>query len=382
MDRRTFLRTGLVATAACTWLGACSWRRVARTPPRASASPYGPLLPPDANGLLLPPGFRSRMVARARAAVEGTSYRWHVYPDGGATFAAPDGGWIYVSNSEVGGRAGGASAIRFAADGRIADAYRILGGTSRNCAGGPTPWGTWLSCEEHDAGLVWECDPRGDEPAVPRPALGRFQHEAAAVDPAGRRLYMTEDQPDGLLYRFTPDAYPSLEAGTLEAMRMDGDGRVGWIRVPDPDARAEPTRRQPADASGFAGGEGCWFDAVSRTFYFATKGDDRVWALDVPAQTIEVLYDGRVTPAGALSGVDNVTVGPSGDVLVAEDGGDMQIVALTGEGLAAPLLQVAGQQGSEITGPAFDPAGRRLYFSSQRGEGTGITYEVTGPFRR
>lgn len=120
---------------------------------------------PDANGLLLPAGFTSRVVARGNAAVIG--------------------GWILVVNSEVLDQ-GGVSALRFAPDGTIVDAYRILSGTSTNCAGGATPWNAWLSCEEVDRGRVWECDPAGQQAARVLPALGTFKHEAAAVDPQRR----------------------------------------------------------------------------------------------------------------------------------------------------------------------------------------------------
>jgi secreted PhoX family phosphatase len=69
-------------------------------------------------------------------------------------------------------------------------------------------------------------------------------------------------------------------------------------------------------------------------------------------------------------------------MLVAEDGDDMQLCLLGPNGEAAPLLQVLGHPSSEIAGPAFSPDGTRLYFSSQRGgDGRGVTYEVTGPFR-
>ena len=84
----------------------------------------------------------------------------------------------------------------------------------------------------------------------------------------------------------------------------------------------------------------------------------------------------------ALYGVDNLTVSACGDVLVAEDGGQMRIVAVLPDVGLKPLVQLVGQDDSEITGPAFDPSGTRLYFSSQRAIGTlsGITYEITGPF--
>ena len=119
--------------------------------------------------------------------------------------------------------------------------------------------------------------------------------------------------------------------------------------------------------------------------YFTTKGDDRVWGYDTRRKRVRVLYDGRATPDAPLQGVDNVTITPSGGVLVAEDHGNdnLELMMLTQEGRATPLLRVTGQAGSELAGPAFSPDGSRLYFSSQRGGGgAGITYEVTGPFRR
>lgn len=363
---------------------ACTTRSGPRFPPiRPAASgppPHGPLGPPDRNGIRLPDGFTARRIATAGRRVQGTGYVWHRAPDGGATFPAGDGGWVYVSNSEVGDDAGGVGAIRFDADGAIASAYRILDGTNRNCAGGPTPWGTWLSCEEHSRGRVWECDPGGTNAAESRPAMGVFQHEAAAVDPDRERVYLTEDEGDGRLYRFTPAAYPSLTDGALEAMRITEDGPVEWVPVEDPSARRRSTRAQTRDATRFDGGEGAWFDVPTRTLFFTTKGDNRVWAYRPDDERIEVIYDRRTSPRGALSGVDNVTVSPAGHVLVAEDGGNMELVLLTKDGVAAPLLRVTGQDGSELTGPAFDPSGTRLYFSSQRAEGDGVTYEVTGPF--
>jgi secreted PhoX family phosphatase len=227
----------------------------------------------------LPSGFTSRILARSSEVVEGTRHVWHAAPDGGVVFPQPDG-WIYVSNAEISGGNGGVGALRFSSEGAIVDAYSILSGTSRNCAGGPTPWGTWLSCEEVASGQVWECDPTGRSAGIAHPAMGIFNHEAVAVDPVEEKLYLTEDESDGRLYRFTPARYPDLSAGTMEVLRViDGpEGATEWLPLPDPSAQSGPTRLQVPESTSFAGGEGIWFH--EGVIYFATKGDDRIWAFD------------------------------------------------------------------------------------------------------
>lgn len=349
--------------------------------------------PANDDGLRLPDGFSSRIVARSGARVDGTDYIWHAAPDGGACFITPDGGWIYASNAET-PDTGGVSSLRFDAEGRIVDAYRILIDTRINCAGGRTPWNTWLSCEEHDAGLVWECDPFKPGQGIARPAMGSFCHEACAVDPVGHAVYMTEDRgSDSGLYRFRPARWPDLSSGVLEIAEIVGDPATGtartrWHRVPMPNPGPTDTacRHQIGAAYRFQRGEGMVFHGGS--IWFSTTLDHRVWEYRCKDGAIRIAYDAAARAAAGreapLRKPDNLAADAAGAIYAAEDGDDMQVVVIAPDGEALPLLQVVGHDRSEIAGPAFSPDGRRFYFSSQRGtrgvkEG-GITFEVRGPF--
>ncbi|MER5394261.1 alkaline phosphatase PhoX [Saccharopolyspora sp. NPDC002686] len=381
MERRNFLRAAVVGGTAVT-LGFSVTRESIAYPAQTGTSPYGALQAADANGIQLPAGFTSRVIARSTKTVGNTGYTWHSAPDGGACFA--DGaGWIYVSNSEMSSGGGGVSAVKFDADGNVTGAYRILAGTTRNCAGGPTPWNTWLSCEETDFGYTWETDPRGINPAVRRDAMGQFKHEAAACDPDHKVIYQTEDQPDGCFYRFIPTTWGDLSAGGTLQVLVENGSALSWVNVPDPDGNPTATRKQVSGAKLFNGGEGAFYR--NGTCYFTTKGDNRVWAYDAVNNQLHIAYDDNLTSNPPLTGVDNITGAAVGDLYVAEDGGNMEVCIITPDDVVAPFLRINGQSGSEIAGVAFNPAGNRLYFSSQRGTtGTssgGITYEVTGPFR-
>jgi len=379
---------GAVATVG---LGTAFWDEVFGAARSTAGSPrrgYGPRRAANEHGLRLPEGFESKLIARGEEPVPGTDYRWHLASDGMATFPAQGGGWVLVSNSET--LEGGASAVRFDAHGRVHSAYRILRGTSHNCSGGGTPWGTWLSCEELPSGSVWECDPRGRRQAVRRPAMGVFKHEAAAVDPGGKRIYLTEDLMDGGVYRFTPSRWHDLSEGLLEIATVARNGKVAWTEIPDPSAGRVETRRQVRGSTRFKRAEGIWHD--DGVVYIATTGDSRVYAYNIRRERIGVLYDGLGEGYTPLLRVDQLTASRAGEVFICEDLAteEIDIGMIDRRGRVSKFVSATGRihAGSELTGVTFDPSGRRMYFSSQRAygknghEGPGAIFEVSGPFRR
>ncbi len=444
-SRRDFLRYVFLTAGAATtpaWLAACGSGSSRDSSPDGKEftiapgplSGIGPLVDTGVDGIMAPEGFSVRVVARnlynpvsgAFDPLKLSGYNWHSAPDGGAVFAADDGGWVYVSNSEADN--GGVGALRFSADGSITSAYRILDGTRRNCAGGATPWQTWLSCEETGDGIVYECEPFGSvDTAQARPALGVFNHEAAAVDLPTRTIFLTEDAGDGRLYRFVADAADltadgsrlNLQSGRLQALNVAGydnggypEGaalhtlhRVTWVDLESPDQQQSEVRAaltaagQPVPGTVFRGGEGIWHYEVPAALrgvppggtkptrallFFACKGDNRVLAYDIDNELIEIVFDNDSIEL-PMDDVDNLVVSPAGDVIVAEDGDAMRLIVVVPNQPAKTLLQVT-LGGSELTGPAFTPDGSRLYFSSQRGPnlplfdtGSGVTYELTIP---
>lgn len=381
IDRRSFLRAGLAASGAAMFGGTLLRSALARAATVSGIGPYGPLsTTADANGFFLPSGFSSRLLATSGTKVAGTTYTWPYAPDGGACFPVPGGGWVYVVNSEVSSGGGGASSLKFDDSGNIIGAYAILTGTSRNCAGGKTVAGKWFSCEESGTtGKVYECDPLTPGQGIVRPALGSFNHEAAVEDPTTGYVYLTEDDPSGRFYRFVPTSRGDFSAGQLFAAARS-NGVLSWV----PTSSATPDR--DASTSAFNGGEGLWIE--NRTLYFTTKGDKKVWEVNLDTQAISVLYDGVTASNAALNAVDNCTVHtPSGDVYVCEDGGNMEVCLIADNGAGdrevAAFLRITGHSLSEWCGVAFSPDQTRMYVSSQRGTdgSTGRTYEITGPFR-
>lgn len=371
-------------------------------PAAAGASPYGPLSStPDDNGLLLPAGFTSRVVAAAGEPIGESSFIWPPLPDGAGIVPMDDGGWCYACNSNIVafGAAGSVSGIRFDAQGEVVDSYVVLNGSSANSGGCTTPWGTWLSVEEdvlYDQGLVWECDPTGELLARRLPALGRFSHHSVTVDPVDGRVYLTQAHPLGLVYRFTPTNAGDLTDGVLEACTIGPDGSVTWSVVADPLGTDLRTREQVPGATVFAQGGGVWVHGD--WLYVATELDHSVHGIHLRDQRYRRVWQGD--PSGVLSNCDVLGgFAESGDLLVGRSGPARELVLITTSGATAPLVRLAGpvHEGSRLTGPVFDPSGTRLYVSSQRATTSkslgdilpgldradfraGVTYEISGPF--
>lgn len=426
-------------------------------PAASGDGPYGALRADPAGILDLPSRFTYRIVSREGAAMPGGGPVPGKF-DGTGSFAVPGGGVRLVRNHEQGSSAtfstvagaaaslvydagahGGTSTVELDAQGVKRAEYVSLAGTFLNCAGGVTPWGTWLSCEEtetkadgsqllKDHGFVFEVDPANPANNVsptPLKALGRFPHEAACIDPLTGIVYLTEDAggPNGLLYRCVPvNAAPGYghlrDGGTLFAMRCRTGGAVTpdlsvftqpgtelsveWVPVPDPLAAALSTRKQFGYAGNPGGAEitrgrkleGAWW-GEGRAFIVSSfaryadgslgEHDGQVWSYDPRTERLrlEVRFDVNPAPDGAGAdrpdGPDNITVSPWGGLLLCEDGAGVQhLLAVAPDG-STSLFARNHSNTSEFTGVTFSPDGQTLFANLQS---PGITFAITGPFKR
>lgn len=408
MQRRSFL-TGASALAlgSAALLGAC--RR-----PRTIPSD----LVPDPHGIFdLPPGFSYRILERSGDRMSD-GHLVGERPDGMACFAGPQGTLILMRNHEVDVGSAPEAEVAYDVERRggvtrlVLDQATlerkssnwVLTGTSRNCAGGPSSWG-WLSCEETTEarhGYVFLCRPQAERAEKPRrlPSLGRFRHEAAAVDPATHIIYMTEDEHDGCLYRHVPKHAHDPFSGRLFALAIAGhrgkrltEGvslgqrfQTTWVPIADPEGRRRATREQAAQqgAAIIKRGEGVWFGRGS-LFFVSTEGGPReagqVFRLDPTPSGGTLTLVAQAEDDSSFERPDNITVSPGGEVFVVENGSaPNHLHLLEDDGRVVPIGRNRLNGGkSELCGVCFSPDGQVMFVNIQD---DGVTLAITGPFRR
>jgi len=442
-NRRRFLGATATAFAALAASGCMTRSAPAATgargaKPSGGFAGYGALVPDPAGLLDLPQGFSYRVISRLGDRMDDGG----TVPDradGMGCFDLGNGEIALVRNHElqpqhdVGGPIakgfgkkngvfvpGGTTTIVLDAKTlAVKRQFRSLGGTIRNCSGGVTPWGTWLTCEEAPTGPG---QPRGDGlershgwvfevpasapglvDAVPLTALGRFNHEAACVDPASGIVYQTEDRDDSVLYRFLPTVPGQLaKGGRLQAMVIEGVAdtrnwnsavmvvgqpyRVSWVDCDDVEAPKDDLRQRAAakGAALVARGEGLHM-GENAVFACCTSGGAKQLGqilklspgLAGAPDTVELFFESESTDQFNYG--DNLTVAPNGHLIVCEDQYtavvDNHIRGITPEGRAYTLARLTAQ--TELAGGCFSPDGRVLFVNAY---GPTATLAITGPW--
>ena len=444
-DRRRFL--GGTATAFAALLASGCMTR-GQTPAAATMSSdfmgYGALKPDPAGLLDLPEGFSYRVISRLGDAMD----------DGGTVPDKADGmGCFDLGNGEIAlvrnhelvptDNAGGPIAKGFglyngeftsggtttivldAATLAVKRQFRSLGGTIRNCSGGVTPWGSWLTCEEaptgpgqrygegldRNHGWVFEvpAGAPGIVDPVPLTAMGRFNHEAAVVDPVTGYVYETEDKDDSVFYRFIPNVPGDLaKGGKLQAMALEGLGdtrnwpqspakmqvgqsyRVSWIDLDNVEAPEDDLRKRAAakGAALIARGEGLHMGVrrdTSEVFLCSTsggtKGLGQIFRLTPgiagAPDMFELFFESESEEQFNFG--DNLCVAPNAHLMVCEDQYtdvvDNHIRGITPDGRAYDMARLRIQ--TELAGACFSPDGKTMFVNAY---GPATTLAITGPW--
>jgi secreted PhoX family phosphatase len=407
---------------------------------RPGQAGYGPLVPDPAGLLDLPAGFRYRLFSREGEALTG-GLPVPSNHDGMAAFRLPAGRVALVRNHEVEpddveedgatpvphgsgitydpNGTGGTTTLVVNRDRTLRSHGVSLAGTANNCAGGPTPWGTWLTCEETDEvidgvkhGYVFEVDPASGGDPRPLTALGRFEHEAVAFDDRGV-AYLTEDadSPFGYVYRFQAARYrhgrPDLRAGgALSALLIPELGgadlsaviepgavfrHLQWVPIPHVDPPEGESLRSTYQATPIPKAEGTWWGDGAIWFVSsygrgpaAEDEEDisagvhggQIWRYDPRRGTLRLVV--VFEPTSDFQGPDNITVSPHGYAVMCTDGDDESqfLAGITPDGRTFPLAQNRLSD-EEFAGATFSPDGKTLFANIQV---PGTTIAIWGPW--
>ena len=433
--------------------------RTAEARRRPSVVGYGPLEPVAAENdgvvyLDLPAGFSYKLISRAGDLMSDGKPTPGIF-DGMAAYPGRGASTVLIRNHENRSRAGevtvdvpvgkrydpdaavrgGNTKLVVNRDRDVVEAFAVLGGTHTNCAGGETPWGSWITCEEIfnygsvesnvtpgtgvPHGYCFEVPADASGPVTPQPILdaGRFAHEAVAW--ADGILYETEDRGDAALYRFVPHRRPreagdlATFGGTLQALVVDGRPNfdanlaapgesfaVSWVTIAEPNPLTDTVRGQAQDqgAAIFDRTEGIW-EADGRLYFDCTTGGEaqlgQIWEYQPVGKEggrLRLVYES--TAVEDLDSPDNLVIVPhTGDIWVQEDGGGEQFVrGVTRSGEIYDFARTA-LSSSEFCGGCFSPDGR-TFFVNQQGDrlaagetpetqaaaARGMTFAIWGPF--
>jgi secreted PhoX family phosphatase len=460
VSRRKFIQSSGIATLG--FMGLYQFvNPLAAKPALSQTAGYGPLVK-DPKGILnLPKGFTYKIISQ-RGDKMADGLLLPGLADGMGAFQGRNGRAIVVRNHENSPEAfeqsgfgpnnellpklaskhfydygkgelpalGGTSTFIYNENtGELEKQFMSLAGTIRNCAGGITPWNTWLTCEEStvkegayqetaekDHGYVFEVPATEDislAPPVPIKAMGRFNHEAVAVDPASGIVYLTEDRGDGIFYRYIPNTPGKmLDGGKLQALVILGEKSrdtrnwkdqegpafpvnqlvdVTWIDIENVESPEDDLRYQGFDkgAAVFARGEGIWFG--DKELYFACTNGGKIGAGQVfrYIPSVEEGKPGEKNQPGKLElfaepndrdilkNCDNLAIAPWGDVVLCEDHKNPFLVGITPEGEYYKLAENVGYE-SELAGGVFSVSGKTYFVNIQ---GPGITVAITGPWK-
>ena len=444
----TLLAPSLVGFIACTENSSSARSAGPRRIARRGEGGYGDLAEHPALPFLIPAGFWLKQLSRAGDVMRGGSAPVPNALDGMGALRMAGSRIRLVRNHEIRDGAGaarplgtrpydpraggGCTSLTVDVDTKtgepfLSQEFVSIGGTCANCAGGQTPWGSWLTCEEtvegtlegrlKEHGYVFEVpgDATSEVEAIPYKEMGRFSHEAVAVDPRFGHVYETEDAGNSSgFYRFVPHQPRRLgEGGRLQMLAVRGRPKLDtvrgaiapltpmaahWVDIDDPDP-AVITAATSVFAQGFARGgtrfarlEGCWYGDDS-VFFNATSGGaigaGQVWQYRPRGPSDGDLVLVFESPSrDVLDAPDNICVTPRGGLVICEDGGGTHFLrGLTRAGAIFDFVRaVDPHDATEFAGACFSPAGETLFFNTQgsttsTGTERGGTFAIWGDWR-